>query len=159
MLTWGFEAEAARLAAKARQRAKSRRKGLKCYSSSSSSSSGGDDESSLSTSDEEYMKIIAGDEDSSEDEDEKMKKLMEKFNEFDKDQSGKLTISEFIKLGMEPPSPEINRGNIHHFGAGGGGGDSHGSSLADRMDQLEDKVNATNEKLDQILHLLKAKNM
>jgi hypothetical protein len=162
MLTWGFEAEAARLAARARQRRKSREKGLSCDSSTSSSSSWEDDDdsSSLSTSDEEYQKIIAGDEDSSEDEDAKMKKLMEKFNEFDTDKSGGLTLSEFMKLGMDPPSPEAMRGNIHNrFGAGARvrrGSDD--SNLANRMDFLEEKVEANNEKLDQILALLKKKS-
>lgn len=162
MLTWGFEAEAARLAARARQRRKSREKGLSCDSSTSSSSSWEDDDdsSSLSTSDEEYQKIIAGDEDSSEDEDAKMKKLMEKFDEFDTDKSGGLTLSEFMKLGMDPPSPEAMRGNIHNrFGAGARvrrGSDD--SNLANRMDFLEKKVEANNEKLDQILALLKKKS-
>lgn len=159
MLTWGFEAEAARLAARARQRAKSRREGVSCDSSTSSSSFGGDSDS-LSTSDEEYQKIIAGDEDSSEDEEEKMKKLMEKFQEFDKDGSNNLTMSEFIALGMQPSSPEGRPGNIHHnfLGRNVKSGDSDVDSLADRMDQLEKKVNTTNKKLDQILDLLKNKN-
>jgi hypothetical protein len=164
MLTWGFEAEAARLAARARQRRKSRRTGVSCDSSTSSSSWGNDDGSdSLSTSDEEYQKIIAGEEDSSEDEDEKMKKLVAKFNEFDHDKSGGLTLDEFMKLGMQPPSPQANRGDIHHNYFGGArarlrGSASDGSGLVDRMDLLEEKVDATNEKLDEILVLLKRKS-
>lgn len=68
MLTWGFEAEAERLAKRCATR--SRRagsSGMFSSSSSSSSYSSSDDddgsESSLSTSDEEYLKIIGGDDD------------------------------------------------------------------------------------------------
>eukprot|EP00978_Attheya_sp_CCMP212_P032868 scaffold130149_cov58-Attheya_sp.AAC.1 len=66
MLTWGFEAEAQRVAAKSRRKARSVRMGFRgdCTSSSSSSFSDDDEngeESSVSTSDEEYLKIIAGD--------------------------------------------------------------------------------------------------
>jgi len=64
MLTWGFEAEAARVAAKTRKRYLRRLAGKSEFSSSSSSSSScaADGESSASSSDEEYLKLIAGDE-------------------------------------------------------------------------------------------------
>ena len=154
MLTWGFEAEAARLAARARERTKRMRKGLPCDSSTSSSSFWGSESESLSTSDEEYQKIIAGEEEDTDDEKQKTAMLQRQFDMFDTDKSGGLTIEEFIKLGMEPPSPEMNRGNIHNrFGAAGGSR----SSLSDRVDQIEERLNETNKKLDQILTLLKDK--
>ena len=64
MLTWGFEAEAERLGAKAKKRAIAKRRGEVYISETSSSSSNSSDISGfgdLSTSDEEYMRIIGGD--------------------------------------------------------------------------------------------------
>lgn len=63
MLTWGFEAEAARVASKTRKRHLRTLAGEPADSSSSSSSSSSenDAESSCSSSDEEYLKLIAGD--------------------------------------------------------------------------------------------------
>lgn len=66
MLTWGFEAEAERLGAKAKKRAMAKRRGEVYISETSSSSSNSSDISGfgdLSTSDEEYMRIIGGDDD------------------------------------------------------------------------------------------------
>lgn len=148
MLTWGFEAEAARLAARARRRSK--RNGVRdCSSSSSSSSSSGTDKGSISTSDEEYQKIIAGEDD---DDDDKMKELMERLEMADKDKSGGLTMTEFVNLGMTEQMP----GNVHHnFGGVHGGGGGGGANLSDRMDKLEAKVDSTNKKLDDVLLLLR----
>ena len=68
MLTGGFEAEAARGAAKTRKRHVRASKGEPTYSSTSSSSSDDldDSDSSCSTSDEEYMKLIAGEDEGDE---------------------------------------------------------------------------------------------
>lgn len=61
MLTWGFEAEAERLATRAKRRALARRRGEEDpFSTSSSSSSYHSGSSDISTSDEEYMNIIGG---------------------------------------------------------------------------------------------------
>ena len=62
MLTWGFEAEAERLGARAKKRALARRRGGVYVSETSSSSSSGSC-SDLSTSDEEYLNVIGGDDD------------------------------------------------------------------------------------------------
>lgn len=65
MLTWGFEAEAARVATKTRKRHLRRMAGESEFSSSSSSSSSipdDDDSISVDSSDEEYLKLIAGEE-------------------------------------------------------------------------------------------------
>ncbi|KAL9180391.1 hypothetical protein ACHAXT_008361 [Thalassiosira profunda] len=70
MLTWGFEAEAERLGAKAKKRAQARRRGEVYRSDTSSSSSESSDLSGfgdLSTSDEEYLKVIGGDDDDGDD--------------------------------------------------------------------------------------------
>ena len=66
MLTWGFEAEAERVAARSRKRYLRKLRGLPDDSSSSCSSSqysSAHDVDDLDTSDEEYMKLIAGGED------------------------------------------------------------------------------------------------
>jgi len=66
MLTWGFEAEAERVAARSRKRHLRKLRGLPDDSSSSCSSSqysSAHDVDDLDTSDEEYMKLIAGGED------------------------------------------------------------------------------------------------
>lgn len=64
MLTWGFEAEAERLGAKAKKRVLAKRRGevyVSDTSSSSSSSSACSGFGDISTSDEEYLAIIGGD--------------------------------------------------------------------------------------------------
>jgi hypothetical protein len=146
MLTWGFEAEAARLAARARRRSK---RNVRDSSSSSSSSSSGMDSGSISTSDEEYQKIIAGEED---DDDDKMKELMERFEMTDKDKSGGLTMTEFVNLGMAEQMP---RSDHHNFGEVHGGGVGGGANLSDRMDKLEAKIDSANKKLDDVLFMLR----
>lgn len=147
MLTWGFEAEAARLAARARRRSK--RNCVRDSSSSSASSSSGMDSGSISTSDEEYQKIIAGEED---DDDDKMKELMERFEMADKDKSGGLTTTEFVNLGMAEQMPRSGHHNFGEVHRGGGGG---GANLSDRMDKLEEKIDSANKKLDDVLFLLR----
>jgi hypothetical protein len=69
MLTWGFEAEAERLAVRAKKRAIARRRGEVYISDTSSSSSNSSSISGfgdISTSDEEYMNIIGGGDDGDE---------------------------------------------------------------------------------------------
>lgn len=63
MLTWGFEAEAERLGARAKKRAIAKKRGERYESDVSSSSSSSSCNSDFSTSDEEYMNIIGGDDD------------------------------------------------------------------------------------------------
>ena len=146
MLTWGFEAEAERLAARAIQKARERRKKAEkvegdYYSSTTSSSSsaysgGWNCSSSLDTSDEEYQRVIAGDE---EEED----KLSALFEDADADHSGSLGKSEFFRI----------MGEVIHkqsSGVGAGGGPVN----EEMVQKLERKVEMVNKKLDKVLELL-----
>lgn len=93
MLTWGFEAEAERMAKQARKRALKRREMEKKssegtsqqFSCSSSSSSSSDYDSDGGTTDEEYFKLISGLESPDEDETPFMKQQREKFEQADVD--------------------------------------------------------------------------
>ena len=149
MLTWGFEAEAERLAARAIQKARERRKKAgevegDYYSSTTSSSSsaysgGWNCSSSLDTSDEEYQKVIAGDE---EEED----KLSALFEDADADHSGSLGKSEFFRI-----MGEVIHKQSRGVGAGGG---TVNEEMVDRVQNLERKVEMVNKKLDKVLELL-----
>jgi len=129
MLTWGFEAEAARVAAKTRKRHLRKLAGEPIYSSSSSSSSASsysndndDLDSSASSSDEEYLKLIAGEDDASA-------------------EGGNTVIEESLKEILSVVSSKDTR-------------DFHNPSqevLVARMDILERKV-------DKILGMLKARS-
>jgi len=150
MLTWGFEAEAERLAARAIQKARKKQRGAdgddsSTTSSSSSAYSGGWGSSSLDTSDEEYQRVIAGDE---EEEDE----LMAMFNSADADHSGSLTKSEFIRVMGEAIKSHASGG----FGVSDDGGEVSGE-LVRRIETLERKVDSTNKKLDRLLEVLDKK--
>ena len=141
MLTWGFEAEAARLAAAARRK----RSGKDPESSSSSEWTSSANEDS---SDEEYQKIIAGeDEDTDE---EIVKHLKQVFTRADVDKSGLLTQSEFIEqlMNEKQTMPSWSNHSVHMQGIVQARG--HQS----RMGLLEQKVDAMNIKLDQLLALL-----
>ena len=133
MLTWGFEAEAERMAKNARKRAAAE---PKSGDTSSSSSQG--------TTDDEYFKMIAGEEDT---EDEAaaaeapwMQKIRESFQNADTDDDGTLTLNEAMGL----------------LTSGGGGG-GHDPTMATRVESLEAAVQETNKKLDLILDLLAGK--
>ena len=92
MLTWGFEAEAERLAARAfRRRRRHRRDGvanpLLAGVEASAISSTSDSDHSSNSEWVEYERIIAGDGDDS----------TQIFRQFDKDESGGLDMNEFIR--------------------------------------------------------------
>ena len=140
MLTWGFEAEAARLAAVSRRK-------IKSGGVSSSASEWESDEDN--STDEEYQKIIAGEEDDELTKDENLKKLLKIFQNADIDQSGSLNAEEFVKHLKENVgtlSSVIGGGRIGKKFAGGGG-----DELNLRINNLEGKVDAINDKLDQLL--------
>ena len=151
MLTWGFEAEAERLAARAIQKARERRKKAEkvegdYYSSTTSSSSsaysgGWNCSSSLDTSDEEYQKVIAGDE-------EEVDKLSALFEDADADNSGSLGKSEFFRIMGEV---------IHKQSSGVGAGGGPVNEMVQRVQKLERKVEMVNKKLDKVLELLTKK--
>jgi voltage-gated potassium channel len=139
MLTWGFEAEAARLAAAARRK----QSGHNRESSSSSEWTSSDEDDS---SDEEYQKIIAGEDDNREGD--LVKQLQEAFRKADVDHSGTLTQEEFIAQMKQAKA--VGRPSFAHQN----GMLLHESS---RMDRLEQKVDDMHDKLDQMIELLKGK--
>ncbi|KAL7574241.1 hypothetical protein ACA910_012496 [Epithemia clementina (nom. ined.)] len=104
MLTWGFEAEAERMAKQSRKRAIKKREKQKGQSSSGqvancSSSSTSSFDSDENTTDEEYFKLIAGEEeDDSDSKAARDRELREQFISSDGNQDGSLTLSEFISL-------------------------------------------------------------
>jgi hypothetical protein len=150
MLTWGFEAEAERLAARAIQKARVRRKKAgdegEYYSSTTSSSSSAYSggwhhySSSLDTSDEEYQRVIAGD-------DEEQDRLSALFEDADADHSGSLGKSEFFRIMGEV---------IHKQSSdiGSGGGREVNEEMVERVQELEKKVEMVNRKLDEVLEIL-----
>ena len=136
MLTWGFEAEAARCAKLSWRQAK---KNSKRCPSSSSSSQGSDN-----STDEEYFKIIAGEEEEKEEDDAAKAWLHAQklsFQRADVDRSGTISLQEYIEM-------QRSRDNER-------GGES---ITVERIEELERKLNCNCEKLDKILELLQ-KNM
>jgi voltage-gated potassium channel len=138
MLTWGFEAEAARMAKRARKRAlesaeSSDMRSSMTASSSSDSSGGGD------TTDDEYFKLIAGETDDDDDDESEetpwMKQIRQVFQNSDRDGDGTLTLAEATNL-----IATAHQGNL--------------GDLTARVNSLEVKTRETNEKLDRILELL-----
>lgn len=137
MLTWGFEAEAARMAKRARKRALQKQSPTttSCSSSNSSSSSDGD------TTDDEYFRVIAGEEDDGDENEHEtpwMKRVREAFEKADRDADGTLTLDEATNL--------IATANQQG---------SPGDDLAGSVNSMEAELKETNKKLDLILQLLK----
>mmetsp|Transcript_15636 Transcript_15636/g.29863 ORF Transcript_15636/g.29863 Transcript_15636/m.29863 type:complete len:487 (-) Transcript_15636:26-1486(-) len=112
MLTWGFEAEAERMAKKARKRALKRREMSKRGSTSFCSSSSSDYSSDGNTTDEEYFKLIAGVEEEEEEETPWMKEQRRKFNLADADMDGTLTLKEYMKLQEQAETNPLEPGQF-----------------------------------------------
>jgi voltage-gated potassium channel len=151
MLTWGFEAEAARMAKVTRQRTIKQQ--LQSQSTSldslplSSSSDSDDDSSDGDSTDEEYLRIIAGEDGAGEAtppvETPFMKQLRESFLQADADADGNLTMSEFMRLQTSlPPNVTEDLTTVVQ------------TTLENRVHSLEAMVQANNEKLDRVLELL-----
>jgi hypothetical protein len=128
MLTWGFEAEAARCAKRSRQLTKRRNDSVGAV---------GDDIDEVSTedysTDEDYQKIIAGEESSSSDDDEDsamVQAMKAAFQQADEDKSGSLSLREFAELSQ----------------SGGIGS----KELEGRVTALEEKVELTLSKIDRL---------
>jgi voltage-gated potassium channel len=138
MLTWGFEAEAARCAKLSWRKANKNKNG-NC--SSSSSCSDYDNSSGGNSTDEEYFKIIAGEDNELEDDASKawMKAQMLSFQKADVDNSGTISLREYLQM----QSAKENEDDKVADGA---------SRL--QLETLEKKVNKNCEKLDRILELL-----
>jgi hypothetical protein len=137
MLTWGFEAEAARCAKRAFQKSKA---GPTQYSSSDE-----DDDR-----DEEYFKIIAGDENDVDEDSPWERDQKRTFRLADTDHSGSRSLQEFLRLQQQNQAlpPQL-----------GGGGSPMAAVAAAGCDEvinlaLEAYVNANSDKLDRILHIL-----
>jgi len=169
MLTWGFEAEAQRVASKTRKRHLRSLSGDSPSSSSSSSSSSDDCNGyhSPSSSDEEYFKLIAGvneevgkggekEEDKDEAEAEeglrKIRELISLFQNANSDGPGILSKEEFLRLAAPLLLKNMNMGEEHLSRADKEQISS--SLLLERVDRLEEKLDATNNRLDRILSLL-----
>ena len=165
ILTWGFEAEAERVASKTRKRHLQRISGGRpsSCSSSPSPSYGRNGYHSPSSSDEEYFKLIAGGDGDEEngksvvkqekEADEslrKIKELMSSFRDADSDASGSLSKGEFLRLAA-PLLPKgmknLNMGEEHNIIADADKEQISSSLLLERVNRLESK-------LDRILSLL-----
>lgn len=166
MLTWGFEAEAQRVASKTRRRYLRKLSGGVNFSSSSSSSSSEDfDSHSASSSDEEYFKLIAGENEDSgkgdhfeqqkktEESFRKLRELIIMFQNADSDGSGSLSKEEFLRM-------------VYPILLPNGKYDTR-SSISDEIDRttsltvlvkkvnnLEARIEETNSKLDRVLDLM-----
>ena len=145
MLTWGFEAEAERMAKRERKRALKRREMSKRGSTTSicNSFSSSDYSSDGNTTDEEYFKLIAGvEEDDEDDETPWMKEQRRKFNLADADMNGTLTIKEYMKLQEEAEANPLEPGQFLM-----------------RLQALEVQVADNSNKLSRILTLLEQQQM
>jgi hypothetical protein len=134
MLTWGFEAEAERIA-------------RLTYSTTSKRTSEDNENDNWSYSsddystDEEYFKIIAGEGDSDdEDEDEEARKT---FALGDTDGSGNISLTEFLALSRESAE-------------GAAKASAKNEELASYLTLLEKKVEENSRKLDRVCQLLEA---
>lgn len=132
LLTWGFEAEAARMAQRSYERSRRRAEGM---------DSSDDDYST----DEEYIKIIAEVDEENSSDDAWQKELLERFREADEDRSGNLNLKEFM---------DISTAMQAKSGAGGG---AAFTAVVSRIKQLEMEVRDNSKKLDHILELLESK--
>lgn len=118
MLTWGFEAEAERMAKRHRQQmtlmaAKNENETSSPQPSEDIDDEGGADHWSYSScdysTDEEYQKIIAGEDDEDEDDDDSVdpfREAIQKFLELDTDGSGTISLNEFLKFSLNTNRPE-----------------------------------------------------
>jgi voltage-gated potassium channel len=170
MLTWGFEAEAERLAAKHRRRAQKRMqarltgKQLPPLSSDDSEWTS----SSVDTSDEEYQKIIAGEDEGAEDQSEAaiLKELLEVFQKADSDGSDSLSRDEFLSIITGKLREVSQKGGLASPSSFGLDGPTtvtdkprvaSDASLSERMDILERKVDSMDATLGRIVQLLENK--
>lgn len=152
MLTWGFEAEAERMAKQARQRFLKQSTPFSSSRSMGSNTSDDDDFSSGGYStDEEYFKLIAGADDENEDESKagpKKALLMKEFEKADTSRDGVLTFREFAAMSLNSLS-----------GMGGAEGPASTALEANlqtlaRLEALEKRVQASCDRLDHVLELI-----
>jgi hypothetical protein len=146
MLTWGFEAEAERMAKQAHKRLLQRRSthGSSTTSTDDYESESPDDDST----DEEYFRIIAGADEEGDGENDTpwMKEMRERFIKADGNMDGTLTLKEFFQLqaSMGEDPHDITSSQTALVNA----------SMMSRMEALESTVAANALKLDQILAVL-----
>jgi hypothetical protein len=138
MLTWGFEAEAARVAARSRQLSKMKNSTENDESETWSYSTAG------YSTDEEYQRLIAGE--GSDDESDELKEIMTKFAQADEDGSGNISLKEFIAL-----SQQQQHDKLQSLGTSG-----NGTELSRRIAGLESRVKENSAKLDKVCKILEA---
>lgn len=168
MLTWGFEAEAARMAKQARRRfLKQQSCSITSFSSSRSVGSNTSEEEESTeeddflsdgySTDEEYFKIISGviDDEDKDDEDDNdgtsgqemfalMKEYRDQFDQAGRNRDGKMTFREFAAI------------NLNSLASGGRASatvETNWQTLA-RFQALEKQVQANSDKLDRLLELM-----
>jgi hypothetical protein len=160
MLTWGFEAEAARCAKLSWKRAnKNADSSSSCTSSSDEDSSGGN------STDEEYFKIIAG-EDEGEAEDSAsawVKAQKQSFLAADVDHSGTISLSEYLRMQTaresHPSGPAAYDDSVPDAARTCTDTNTNITLTHLRLEALEKKVSANSKKLDQILQILEPKQL
>jgi Ion transport protein len=157
MLTWGWEAEAARMAKRARRRALekqrvNREQGATATGNDADTSSSSSDGE---TTDEEYFRVIAGegDGDESNTDDAKksqwMQEVREAFVKADSDGTGTLSLAETASLLAATTTSTCDA-----VGENGAVAATPFHTVLNRLDRYEEDLRQTNQKLDLILHLL-----
>ena len=146
MLTWGFEAEAERMATAAYRRATANNNASQDNTNkmnSSGSSSEGD------TTDDEYFKLLAGggDDESKNGGEEApwIKEIRETFERADANKDGTLSLTELLALMTQQRAQQQSQQQPQAQAS---------PEWTTRLEALEGKLQETNEKLDRILDLL-----
>lgn len=149
MLTWGFEAEAERVAKRTRQLSKIRRN-LSAHdlNDSDSWSSSGNDYSA----DEAYQKILAGEDDTDDDSNDADSAAIAKFLQLDADGSGSISLQEFIQFVRKESGLSTGNGTTSVESASETG--SGNTTLSKRIDVLETKVDNIMKKVEKICNLM-----
>jgi voltage-gated potassium channel len=151
MLVWGFEAEAERMAKRERRRQKKKMQDRQdnCWTTTTTSSSSSSS-SSAGTTDEEYFRTIAGEESESDAEKETpwMKQVRAAFEKADANMDGTLTIREATEL-LTNYTVQNNDNNDDRI--------QSTAALTARIDSLEATIRAQNDKLDQVMAVLRSK--
>mmetsp|Transcript_18629 Transcript_18629/g.26962 ORF Transcript_18629/g.26962 Transcript_18629/m.26962 type:complete len:498 (+) Transcript_18629:136-1629(+) len=161
MFTWGFEAEAERLAAKS-YRLRHKQDGDS--SSSSDDSYGWCDDSFSDSSDEEYERIIAGEDEMTEDIEDDMKILVRGLSTRISQVESSFVQRNGVSNGMSKLSSGLY--SIQSMSDRRSSSESQTTlcpdvklSLEQSIKRLEEKVNATTSKLDRLLEIIEKKGV
>mmetsp|Transcript_29700 Transcript_29700/g.44192 ORF Transcript_29700/g.44192 Transcript_29700/m.44192 type:complete len:169 (-) Transcript_29700:19-525(-) len=161
MFTWGFEAEAERLAAKS-YRLRHKQDGDS--SSSSDDSYGWCDDSFSDSSDEEYERIIAGEDEMTEDIEDDMKILVRGLSTRISQVESSFVQRNGVSNGMSGLSSGLY--SIQSMSDRRSSSESQTTlcpdiklTLEQSIKRLEEKVNATTSKLDRLLEIIEKKGV